>query len=255
MNVIDSSAESSDVQDGSDSDSWVSEFLQNTGHDLFAEVPDDYTLDDFNLTGLSALVPSYEEALDLILDVEISASSEPLRNIERSAEILYGLIHARFITTRLGLSVMAMKYNYGKFGKCPRVMCRDTRVIPVGLHDLPGYEPVRFYCPCCRDIYDGQSTRFLNVDGAYFGTSYLGLLMQTYPTIELECEEKRNKIFQLTIYGFNIAESSISGPRMKWLRMEPKGQEELQKEDTSMAEETDKADNASSLSFSATGDI
>lgn len=36
----------------------------------FAEVSEDFIEDDFNLTGLSQLVPFYKEALEMILDVE-----------------------------------------------------------------------------------------------------------------------------------------------------------------------------------------
>ncbi|KAI7859850.1 casein kinase II regulatory subunit-domain-containing protein [Circinella umbellata] len=50
--------------------SWISWFCSLTGHEYYAEVPDDFIEDDFNLTGLSALVPYYNEALEMILDVE-----------------------------------------------------------------------------------------------------------------------------------------------------------------------------------------
>lgn len=37
---------------------------------VFAEVTEDFIEDDFNLTGLSQLVPFYKEALEMVLDVE-----------------------------------------------------------------------------------------------------------------------------------------------------------------------------------------
>lgn len=69
--------------------------------------------DDFNLHGLSSVVPNYEYALDLILDrdSDVQFSEEQAEMIQASAEMLYGLIHARYILTARGLEQMLDKYN------------------------------------------------------------------------------------------------------------------------------------------------
>jgi casein kinase II subunit beta len=59
--------------------------------------------DDFNLTGLALVVPYYEYALDMVLDVEMpmedSLTEAQQEIVESAAEMLYGLIHARCVVT------------------------------------------------------------------------------------------------------------------------------------------------------------
>lgn len=48
--------------------SWVEWYCHLKGNEFFVEVDEDYIRDDFNLTGLSQVVPWYDEALSTILD-------------------------------------------------------------------------------------------------------------------------------------------------------------------------------------------
>lgn len=61
-----------------------------------------FSQDDFNLTGLNTTVPYYDYALDMVLDVEMpmedSLTEEQQEIVESAAEMLYGLIHARYAT-------------------------------------------------------------------------------------------------------------------------------------------------------------
>ena len=105
--------------------------------------------------------------------------------IESSAEMLYGLIHQRFITSRPGIQQMAEKYEMGHFGHCPRVHCHGAKVLPVGLSDIPGQETVKLFCPSCLDVYSPPNSRFQTVDGAFFGTTFGCLFFMTFPELEV----------------------------------------------------------------------
>lgn len=171
-------------ESGTESLTWISWFCSLPGHEYFAEVGEDFIEDDFNLTGLNALVPFYKEALEMILDVEPpeedSLKIPDVSIVESSAELLYGLIHQRYILTRHGMQQMVDKYEAGHFGFCPRVFCHSHPVLPCGRSDLPGLDTVKLFCPNCIDNYSPPSSRFHGVDGAFFGTTFPHLLYQCY---------------------------------------------------------------------------
>ncbi|CZT22854.1 related to casein kinase II, beta subunit [Ramularia collo-cygni] len=108
-----------------------------------------------------------------------------LSMIESSAEMLYGLIHQRFITSRPGIQQMAEKYELGHFGHCPRVHCHGAKVLPVGCSDIPGQETVKLFCPSCLDVYSPPNSRFQTVDGAFFGTTFGCLFFMTFPDLDV----------------------------------------------------------------------
>mmetsp|Transcript_2777 Transcript_2777/g.7700 ORF Transcript_2777/g.7700 Transcript_2777/m.7700 type:complete len:224 (+) Transcript_2777:215-886(+) len=186
---------------------WVSWFCCLKGNELFCEVDDDYIQDDFNLTGLRSMVPHYDYALDLILDTETDEvlNDEQQEIIESAAEVLYGLIHARYIITSRGLAAMLEKFENVEFGRCPRAFCQGQPVLPVGQSDVPRTFAVKLFCPKCQDIYHPRLSRHATVDGSYFGTTFPHMLLQTYPEYQ---PRVNTQTYTPRIFGFKIHPTS-----------------------------------------------
>ncbi|WVR09304.1 hypothetical protein IAU60_006369 [Kwoniella sp. DSM 27419] len=201
--AFDSSSQASSTQ--TSTLTWINWYTSLPGHDFFCDVHEDFIEDDFNLTGLQAMVPFFKEALEMVLDVEPEEDSSKIPDVsivESSAELLYGLVHQRFILTKVGLSCMVEKYEMGNFGACPRVFCHATLVLPCGRADMPGVDTVKLYCPNCGDIYTPPSSKYASVDGAFFGTTFASLFFQQY------CELKPTPFF---ISPTTPASASASG--------------------------------------------
>jgi len=163
--------------------SWVSLFLSSKGNEYFCEVDEDYILDRFNLTGLNGDVqPWYSQALDTITDaLDEDLDDDHREAVEAQSRLLYGLVHARFILTTRGLAKMLEKYKRNDFGRCPRVLCYQQALLPVGLSDTPYEKAVKLYCPRCEDVYSPKSSRHGTIDGAFFGSTFPHMLFVVYP--------------------------------------------------------------------------
>lgn len=193
--------EESDVSGSDDDDTcWISWFCNLRGNEFFCEVDDDYIQDDFNLCGLSGQIPYYDYALDLILDVE-SSLEEQNELVESAAEMLYGLIHVRYILTTKGLAAMLEKYKNAEFGRCPRVYCCGQPCLPVGESDIPRQGTVKIYCPKCEDIYTPRSRFQDSIDGAYFGTTFPHLFLMTYAHLK---PQKTSQSYVPRVFGFKV---------------------------------------------------
>ena len=208
--------DSSDSDDGSsgnssadeDEQSWISWFCSLKGNEFFCEVDEEYIQDDFNLSGLSSMVPYYDYALDLILDVE-SPNDDMLTEqqhelVESAAEMLYGLIHARYILTSRGWW-RCWRSTSSATGRCPRVYCNNHPCLPVGTSDVFRTATVKIFCPKCEDIYFPRSKYQGNIDGAYYGTTFPHLFLMTYGYLK---PQKCATAYVPRIFGFKIREKN-----------------------------------------------
>ncbi|GMM31913.1 casein kinase 2 regulatory subunit [Martiniozyma asiatica (nom. inval.)] len=187
---------------------WIDWFLGNKGNEYFCDVDVDYVKDRFNLTGLNQYVDRISLLIDIITDRQQINEEQPedvKHQLEENAKFLYALIHARYIITLRGLNKMAEKYRNGDFGFCNRVHCKLTPLLPIGLSDTPRVASVKLYCPNCEDIYNPKSTRHSAIDGAFFGTSFPAMFLQTYPellpthSVEIYCPK---------IFGFHMHDAA-----------------------------------------------
>ncbi|WZY89093.1 hypothetical protein YC2023_045828 [Brassica napus] len=228
-------SEGSEVSGSDEEDlAWTTWFCKLPGNEFLCEVDDCFILDNFNLCGLRHQVPFYDNALDLILDDDSSSHGQMITDeqnelIESAAEMLYGLIHARYILTDKGFLSMLNKYNKSEFGRCPRVYCSGQSCLPIGLSDVPGASTVKIYCPKCEDIYhppskyQGSSSILLlvriryfshlcvlvffihiktDIDGSYFGTAFPHLFLMYYPS--RRPKKVSSQSYVPRVFGFNL---------------------------------------------------
>lgn len=192
-------------------ESWISWFCSLAGNQFFCEIDKGYIDDAFNLFGLKQHFPKdYNNALDTILD-RIGPSEAESEELSRSAALLFGLIHARYIVTSHGLEVMHRKFVLREFGECPRTYCRGQATLPMGFTDEPKHGAVKLFCPRCQDVYNCQTSQ-RHIDGAFFGPTFPNLFMMSFDELVPEPPIDR---YVPRIFGFKIHSSSRGLPITK----------------------------------------
>lgn len=112
------------------------------------------------------------------------------------------MIHSRFILSPRGLAKVYQKYLNGVYGTCPRALCDRQKVLPVGLSDSLRTSRFKTFCPRCEEVYLPK-VRQINIDGAYFGTSFPHMFMQHYPLAIIL--PPKIYYYEPKIFGFKIA--------------------------------------------------
>lgn len=202
FNEPEKSSEDLDSSDEQNSEMpWIEWYCSLKGNQYYVQVDEAYIRDEFNLVGLQQQVSYYNHALQVILDnydnydydcyegnddEEFAARSERAKQqiINTSSQLLYGLIHSRFIITTKGMSLMLQKFKEKIFGTCPNFSCENAAVLPIGLVDAPGYNNAKIFCPRCNEVYHPpKNSRLSLIDGAYFGTTFAHLFLMVHDAI------------------------------------------------------------------------
>ncbi|XP_022167381.1 casein kinase II subunit beta-like [Myzus persicae] len=189
------------------SSSWIKRLLSKPENSFMCAVDIPYIQDTFNHVGLEKTLPDYEAAVRVVLDdAPVSRSCKDDPDSQSSAELVYGLIHARYVMTPRGVAKILEKYMAGCFGQCPRENCKRSAVLPIGLDDVVGENTVRIYCPRCMDVYNPPpGAKGAAVDGAYFGTGLPHMVLMTRPEY-IPLRPKGRHVAKL--YGFQIHDSA-----------------------------------------------
>mmetsp|Transcript_32388 Transcript_32388/g.78830 ORF Transcript_32388/g.78830 Transcript_32388/m.78830 type:complete len:407 (+) Transcript_32388:1-1221(+) len=195
-----------DVSDDSGDSEWENSWIyQHTArYPFYCEVNPEWIRDTFNLNGLQAAVPHYETCLRRILDYDVGFEKLPPKRaaeLESCCDVLYGLIHSRYILSPEGLDRMRQKYERGDFGSCPRALCRGTRLLPTGIADELRLRPVKTFCPGCRELYHVRVRHAASIDGAYYTRTFPHLFLLKYPHLQPRHEPVK---YQPTIFGFDV---------------------------------------------------
>jgi len=195
---------------------WVRRYLNARPKDILLPVPHEYIADGFNLAQLAPIVerigfqvmgtqavhvakrlvelpspqpsyPIYRLALQLLLneneDEEASILTHPLippHAIQQAAEALYLMVHARFVSSPRGLDALRrILLNSPVFGKCPRIQCQGTMLLPYGTSNdfTSNARACQRYCPSCGNLWHCWESK---TDGCAWGPSLCYLLLMAH---------------------------------------------------------------------------
>jgi len=93
------------------------------------------------------------------------------------------------------------KFLAGLYTNCPRALCDRQKVIPVGLSCDLKVSRFKVYCPRCEEVYLPKF-RSVNIDGAYFGTSFPHVFLKHYPDAVIL--PPKVYLYEPRIFGFKI---------------------------------------------------
>jgi casein kinase II subunit beta len=190
---------------------WIQQFCgQNP---WYVEIETEWAADWFNQYGISDHFEDFDDAIDLICDRR-SGNTEwknlkdsLILTIHQQATRIYGMLHARWICLPKGMGLMKVKYDAGAYGKCPRFLCRDTNMLPMGTTLSLRRHSAKLYCPQCCDIYRPPPN--VTLDGAHFGPAFPHMFLFEYGQFDTS---NHFKPFEMKVFGFKVHQVGGKGP-------------------------------------------
>jgi casein kinase II subunit beta len=182
---------------------WLTKFLEEPRNRLLVRVDDEFLHNSFNITGAKQQLSHFGAAYELLRRGVISAGLDvDQETVEREAEILYFILHHRFILTRPGMQLVYQKFEQNLFQTCPRVNCRGAQCLPYGISEQYGKFPLKWYCVGCGDLYNVNDPDLEKLDGSAFGPSWVHMFVQKFPRV---VPPGPGKVYVPKIFGFRIA--------------------------------------------------
>jgi casein kinase II subunit beta len=181
--------------------SWIKWFLSQPAGRFFIEIDQEYIDDIYNYYGLRQKISNFKQAFDLIHGPYIPKKKKDkgeVHDIDDYGICLYGLLHSRFLLTEKGIDKMYDKYMKEDFPKCPRTLCKGIKCLPCGPSDDMTQATIKFYCPYCKEMYHYDLS---NIDGSFFGSSYIPVLLAKYH--DIVPKEKQEK-YVPCLFGFQL---------------------------------------------------
>ena len=111
---------------------WINWFCSLEGHEYMIEVDIQFIRDPFNLYGLQGLMQNlteekFRQCIKMIVSDkspnEDDLADEAFMEMNSEASDLYGLIHARYINSAIGMAKVYQKFLSSLYGTCPRALC------------------------------------------------------------------------------------------------------------------------------------
>ena len=100
---------------------------------------------------------------------------------------------------------MLYKYLQGNFGHCPRGLCGNANVLPIGMSGKPGEEMVKVFSPKCNEVYPPRLLKHSYIDGVRFGRRFPHMLFMVFPEYR---PPKSTQIYLVGLHGFKIHSSA-----------------------------------------------